>query len=239
MIKILKTLGLFTAAFAGMAMLTAAGKPKASLAPVSRNWNATVSRTPQGGYLLGKPDAVVKLVAYISYTCPHCAHFEQESDAQLRIGLVGPGKGSVEVRPFIRNGLDLTVAMLAECGPTTKFFANHAMFLARQQQWMAPLGSLTDAQKARWSNPDFPARMRAVASDLQLYDMMEQRDYSRSDVDRCLGNRALADQLAKQTQNAVDNDNVQGTPSFVLNGMPLAGTNDWATLKPQIEARLR
>ena len=30
-----------------------------------------------------------------------------------------------------------------------------------------------------------------------------------------------------------------GTPSFVLNGLPLSGTYSWATLKPQVEARLR
>jgi hypothetical protein len=49
--------------------------------------------------LLGNPrNAPVKLVEYISYTCPHCAHFEAESDAQLRIGFIATGKGSIEVR---------------------------------------------------------------------------------------------------------------------------------------------
>ena len=239
MTKLFKTIALMIAALAGIGMLSAATKPKATLAPAAKNWNATVSKTAKGGYLLGNPDAPVKLVAYISYTCPHCAHFEQESDAQLRIGMIGPGKGSLEVRPFLRNMLDVTVSLLTECGPPTKFYGNHAAFLSSQQQWMAPVQSLTEAQKARWNNPDFGARMRAVASDLKFYDIMEKRGYGRAEVDRCLSNRALGDQLAQQTQAAVENDNVQGTPSFVLDGVPLAGTYDWASLKPQVEARLR
>lgn len=234
--KFLKTIGLAIAALCGAGLLVAAGKPLPKAAP--RNWNATVTRTPQEGYLLGNPDAKVKLVAYISYTCPHCAHFEQESDAQLRIGMVGPGKGSLEVRPFLRNPIDLTVTLLAECGPPTKFFLNHSAFLRRQEEWMAPAYSLTDAQKARWSNPDFAVRMRAIASDLKLYDIMEKRGYERAEVDRCLANKPLADRLAQHTKDAVEQDFVAGTPAFVLNGLPLAGTGSWDTLKPQIEARL-
>lgn len=232
----IKTIAIMLAALCGIGLLAGAGKPLPASAP--RNWNATVTPTPQGGYLLGNPAAKTKLVAYISYTCPHCAHFEQESDAQLRIGMIGPGKGSLEVRPFLRNVVDMTVTLLAECGPPSKFYGNHSAFLRRQSDWMAPLNDMGDAQKARWSNPDFGARMRAVASDLKLYEIMEKRGYERPALDRCLADKALADQLAKRTQDAVEKDNVQGTPSFTLDGVPLAGTYGWDTLKPQVEARL-
>jgi protein-disulfide isomerase len=233
--RVIRTIALAFAALCGIAVLGAAGKPAA--AP-RQNWNAAITRTAQDSYLLGNPAAPLKLVAYISYTCSHCAHFEQESDAQLRIGMIGPGKGSLEVRPFLRNPVDLAVTLLAECGPPTKFFANHAMFLRTQEKWMAPLSSLTDAQKERWSNADFGTRMRAMASDLGLYGIMEQRGYSRPVVDRCLGDKALADRLAQHTKDASEKDYVQGTPAFLLNGVPLAGTASWDVLKPQIEARL-
>ncbi|MEO0032364.1 MAG: hypothetical protein RIS94_2122 [Pseudomonadota bacterium] len=235
--NLVKSIGLVLAALCGIGLLAAAGKPLPA-GNAARNWNATVTRTAQGGYLLGNPAAKTKLVAYISYTCPHCAHFERESDAQLRIGMIGPGKGSLEVRPFLRNVIDMTATLLVECGPTTKFMGNHTAFLRSQDQWMAPLSDLTDAQKQRWSNPDFGARMRAIASDLHFYDIMEKRGYDRPTMDRCLSDKALGDTLAKRTQAAVDTDFVQGTPSFTLDGVPLAGTNSWDVLKPQIEARL-
>jgi protein-disulfide isomerase len=234
---LMKTLGLLLAALCGTLLLTAASKPAAPTPKL--NWNNVVVRTPLDSHLLGNPNAPVKLVEYISYTCPHCAHFEEESDAQLRIGFVATGKGSIEVRSFVRDPIDLTVALLTHCGPATKFFGNHSAFLRHQTTWMAPLASLTEAQKARWSNPDFGARTRAIASDLGLYSLMEARGYDRSDIDRCLGDKALAERLAQHTKDAGDKDFVTGTPSFLLNGVPLSGTYSWAVLKPQIEARLR
>ncbi len=237
MCKILKTFILFISALCGAVLLTAASKPAAPAPKL--NWNTVVVRTPVDSHLLGNPNAPVKLVEYISYTCPHCAHFEEESDAQLRIGFIATGKGSIEVRSFVRDPIDLTVALLTHCGPASKFFGNHSAFLRHQPTWMAPLASLNEAQKARWSNPDFSARTRAIASDLGFYSLMEARGYDRPEIDRCLGDKALAERLAQHTKDAGDKDFVTGTPSFLLNGVPLSGTYSWAVLKPQIEARLR
>ncbi len=239
--KMIKIVSLFLAAFCGAALLTAASKPaRAPLPPAAKvNWNTVVSRTPIDSHLLGNPNAPVKLVEYISYTCPHCAHFEQESDVQLRVGFISSGKGSIEVRSYVRDGIDLTVALLTHCGPPSKFFANHSTFLRHQTTWMAPLGSLSDGQKARWSSPDFAARTRAIASDLGFYSLMEARGYDRPEVDRCLADKALAERLAQHTKEATEKDFVNGTPSFLLNGVPLSGTYSWDALKPQIEARLR
>jgi protein-disulfide isomerase len=202
------------------------------------NWNATVTRTPDDGYILGNPRAPLHLVAYISYTCPHCAEFEEQARAPLAIGMIGPGKGSLEIRPFLRNALDVVASLLAECGPPSKFFGNTQLLLARQRDWLAPIDKLSDAQKARWDQPDFGTRMRAIASDLGLYTLMEQRGFGRADLDRCLTDKALADRLAKHTQNAVDKDGVNGTPGFLIDNLLLTATYDWAALKPQLEARL-
>ena len=68
---------------------------------------------------------------------------------------------------------------------------------------------------------------------------MEARGVNRIAVDRCLANEALAKKLAAQTQEAVEKVNVNGTPSFVVDGVLLAGTHDWASLKPQLDARIR
>ena len=243
--KMLKTISLIMTALCGAALLVAASRPvlppaaPPAAASAKTNWNAVVARTARDSHLLGNPNAPIKLVEYISYTCPHCAHFEQESDAQLRIGFVAPGKGSIEVRSFVRDPVDLTVALLTHCGSPAKFFANHSAFLRHQTTWMAPVASLTDGQRQRWSNPDFTTRTRAIAGDLGLYALMDARGYDRPALDRCLADRALADRLAKNTKDAAEKDFITGTPSFVLDGVPLSGTSSWAVLKPQIDARLR
>ncbi|MEN9926363.1 MAG: hypothetical protein RL268_2489, partial [Pseudomonadota bacterium] len=42
-------------------------------APPPGGWYRAVSLTPQGGHLIGNPDAPVRLIEYASYTCRDCA----------------------------------------------------------------------------------------------------------------------------------------------------------------------
>jgi protein-disulfide isomerase len=221
-------------ALAAAALLSlGAGKPASG---PHGNWLTTVSIAPGGGHLMGNPNAPVKLVEYISYTCPHCAHFEKESEAAMRLAYIQPGKVQVEVRHFIRDPIDMTVALLTNCGDPSRFFANHSMFLLNQDRWIAAADKATAAQKARWITGDNGARMRAIASDFGFYTMMEQRGYDRPMVDRCLADMTTANRIAAQTV-AADKLGVQGTPGFMINDVLLAGTYDWQSLNSQIEAR--
>ena len=52
-------------------------------APAGKSWSQTVVKTPEGGYLMGNPDAPIKLVEYGSLTCSHCADFSNESHEEL------------------------------------------------------------------------------------------------------------------------------------------------------------
>ena len=150
------------------------------------NWLATVAAT-DGGHRIGNPDAKVKLTEFVSYTCPHCAAFTRESEGVLKVGYIQPGNVSVEVRHLIRDPVDLTVAMLVNCGPTDKFPGNHDAFMLGQDEWIAPLAKMTAAQRQRWTTGDGASRRRAIASDFHLYEIMERRGYSRAEVDRCDG----------------------------------------------------
>lgn len=221
------------AAVALLAMAAAPAPRKSHAAPARAaavNWNDVVSQTAQGGHLVGNPNAAVKLIEYVSYTCPHCAHFEAEADAPLRQTFIATGRGSVEYRPLIRNKIDIAVSLLAACGPVTRFRANHSAFLRGQEQWFQapPAGA-----EERWASSDFAAAMRAIATDLKLYAVLEGRGYTRPELDRCLTNRAAADKLAAQTQYAVDKLGVQGTPSFIVNGQ-LQDAHSWDELRPKL-----
>ena len=215
-------------AFAAATMLLAA-----TTASHHASWQLTVTPTPTGGHLFGNPAAKLKLTEYISYTCPHCAHFYQEADAPLTIKYLSPGTTSVEVQPFLRNNVDVTVSLLSNCGPPSKFARLHRAFLAGQEGWMKYLSHATAGQQARWSSGTFASRQRAIASDAHLYDIMERNGFTRPDADRCLANEALARQMAKATEAAVKNG-VNGTPSFAINGTLLENTYDWKTLEPQL-----
>lgn len=220
------------AALAAAALLTAAATRPAP----HGNWLAAVAVSPQGTHLLGNPGAPVKLVEYVSYTCTHCAHFQQQSETALRLGYIQPGKVQVEVRHLVRDPIDMTVAMLTNCGQPSRFFANHNLFLQSQAKWIGRAASASEGQRARWTSGPNPARFRAIAADFGFYAMMEQRGYSRPTIDRCLADEAMARRLAAQTAQAQELG-VQGTPSFLLNDVLLAGTHDWPSLNTQLDAR--
>jgi len=210
----------------------------ASAAPAApTNWLANVTVTPEGSHILGNPKAPVKLTAWVSYTCPHCAEFEKVSDAPLRLAYVAQGKVAYEIKHILRDPVDATVAQLTNCGPKERFFGNHAVFFRRQDEWIKTLAGSTESQRARWSTGDYAARRRAIASDFHFYEIMEQRGYRRTDVDRCLADNALAERIAAQTAEAVK-IGFQGTPSFSLNGAPLFGTYSWQQLQPQVRGLL-
>lgn len=205
--------------------------------PPHPNWTATVAVTPAGGHLIGNPAAKVKVVEYISYTCPHCAHFQHQSEAPLRLAYIQPGTVSVEVRHLVRDPIDMTAALLANCGDPARFAGNHNALLLSQDRWMAAMTDPSEAQRARWESGPMPARLRAIASDFGFYALLEPRGYTRAQLDRCLADGPMLKRLAAERTEA-DRLGVEGTPGFLLDGALLAGTFDWESLEAQIKARL-
>ena len=79
-------------------------------------WNSVVVLGADGSHVVGNPQAKVQLAEYISYTCPHCAKFTVEAEGALQIAYVTSGRVSVEIRHMLRDPIDLTAAMLTNCG---------------------------------------------------------------------------------------------------------------------------
>jgi protein-disulfide isomerase len=228
--KALRFTGKFAAVALVATMAVAAARP---------GWTTYVVQTEGGGHRLGNPAAKVAVMEFVSYTCPHCAHFQQESDGAMRLAYVAPGTVSVEVRPVIRNPIDLAATLLAECGPKEKFFANHSAILLSQATWLGKVSSVSEATQVRWRSGPVAQRMRAIAGDTGLYEIMAKRGYDRVTADKCLSNEAEARRIVDQSNAGSDAFGVTGTPSFALDGALLEGTHTWDTLQPQIAARLK
>jgi len=192
--------------------------------------------TKGGVHAIGNPAAKIKLTEFVSYTCPHCGHFAQESNA-LDV-YVASGKVQLDVRHVVRDPVDLTAAMLANCGPAAKFPRNHAALILSQPKWLPVAQAATAGQKARWFQGSGAARRRAIASDLKFYDTMIGRGYERVALDKCLSDEALAKRLADQSAADDKKWGYPATPTFAINGTMLAGTSTWPVLQLQLDARL-
>lgn len=197
-------------------------------------WNSAFATT-EAGHLVGNPEAETNLIAFVSYSCPHCANFEKQSDAPLRLGYIQPGKVSLEVRHVIRNPLDLAAALVTECGDEEDFFARHRAMMLSHDEWMQTAREATPEQQERWRTGDLGSRMRAIAADLGFYELMEQRGLSVAQIDRCLSDETRAAELAENSQAQSARFNIAGTPSFVVNGELLEGVHNWAALQQVLD----
>ncbi len=202
-----------------------------------QNWTATVSTRADGTHVLGNPDAKVKVDEFVSYTCSHCADFQKKADAPLRLAYVQPGKVSVRIVHLIRDPVDLTVAMLTNCGNPSGFFNRHQIFLQTQDKWLPKAKAASDAQRSRWTNGDLAGRFRAIAGDFGFYELMAPRGFTRAAVDRCLADQEMAQRVVAQSSEA-KRLNVPGTPSFAIDGALLDSVHDWPALDSAIKSRL-
>lgn len=221
-------------ALAGAGALALGASAQERLILPGGNWAGMVEET-EGGHLFGNPEAETKLIEFMSYTCSHCAQFTRSGEGAIKLAYVPTGRINFEVRHLIRDPIDLSAALLTHCGEPSKFGANHEAFMYRFDDWMEKAGKATRAQQSRWQFGSLPARLQAIASDLDFYDIMESRGYSRVEVDRCLSDEAKARAMADQSAADVQKYGLTGTPSFILDGELLEGTHSWPALEPRLK----
>jgi protein-disulfide isomerase len=201
-------------------------------APV--DWSKTVSRAPNGAYVLGNPKAKVRLVEYLSYSCPHCAHFTGEASAPLKAKYVSKGTVAVEFRNAVRDRFDFAAALLARCGGAQRFFAqNEALFAG--QDALLQRASAHEARSAMPENSSTNDVLADMAASAGLIDFMTARGVPAAAANACLTNTAEQDAVLAMTKEAWQIRKIQGTPWFVINGQTI-GATDWANLEPKLRA---
>ena len=202
-------------------------------APNQGDWTQIVARTPDGGYLMGNPNAPVKLVEYGSITCPHCAHFS-ETSAPLRERYVRSGQVSYEFRPLLIHPQDPAVFMLLECQPPQAFFRLSDQLFSTQEQWLGRLQNLPQDQLQQLSAMPPQQQGPELIRLMGLDQFFSQRGMPPARVAACLADNQAMQQLGAVTQRASNELNITSTPSFIVNGNKIEET-DW----PSVEARLR
>ncbi|WP_086609010.1 DsbA family protein [Erythrobacter donghaensis] len=199
------------------------------------NWQAIITRTERG-HVIGNPKADAQMIEFISYTCPHCADFTARGEPAIEIVLLKPGKLTVEVRPVIRNEIDTTVTLLAQCGDPAGFKARHQALMLSQADWLGKARAAPQSQQALWMRGDRAGRMNA-ASALGLTQMLVARGQSQSELDACVSDDAAAQRLRDNSKADFAEIGVNSTPSFALDGKLMADVHSWEALYPALSAR--
>jgi protein-disulfide isomerase len=229
----IKTVPTFATIALALALASTTMISERGAAQANRQSTPVVSQTPEGGMRMGSATARAALVEYVSYTCPHCATYDAQAHEVLRSSYVARGTTSVEVRPLVRDIVDLASATLARCGNRSRFFDRHHALMARQSTTIAA----AESAQAGWSAVPAPQRLARVAADTGLIAAVAPLGVTQAEAATCLADTAAIRRIIAIAEGSAA-FGIEGTPSFLLNGTLQTGVHNWAALRPRLDAAL-
>lgn len=165
----------------------------------------------------GNPGAPVRIIEYASYTCPHCATFHEAVLKPLTRDYIETGKVHFTLREVYFDRYGLWAAMVARCGGPDRYFGISELLFQTQEDWAG-----TDDPQVAVQN------LRRIGRTAGLDD---------AQLDACLNDGAKAQAMVATFQAQTEADNVQGTPTLIINGEKHSNMS-YADLRAIIDAKL-
>jgi protein-disulfide isomerase len=210
------------------------GEPIARIAaPAGKQWSEVIAKTEEGGYRMGNPDAPLKVVEYGALSCSHCADFSGQAFPTLAEEHVDSGRVSYELRFYMLNVLDVPSYLLATCVSPDSAIPLAEQFWAWQPQLFQNLQANQSQMEQIGSLPR-QQQIPAIAQATGMIDFFASRGIARDQAQACLADTAKAQALADATEKAATQDNITGTPTFLLNGSNI-GTMTWPDLNDRLQ----
>jgi len=203
---------------------------------VAQNWLKVSARTRDGAIVVGNPAAKVKIVEYLSLTCPHCALMAGQSMAPLKRDYIAKGIASFEVRHAVRHGYDFVGSLLVRCQPATDYLDAMELLFSTQESWIAKAMAAKDDAAFEAENPD--QKMVSVAHSAGFDALFAKRGMTPQRFSACMANKAAKQQLGEMADKAWNADKIPGTPAFRINGTMQGSLASWAELEKAIKAAL-
>jgi protein-disulfide isomerase len=165
----------------------------------------------------------VKIVEYMSMTCPHCAHFhnddlrrDQEEVCRRRQGSLRHPR--IPLRSSRRRSLHagpLQCAKPEELSTPEQYFPMVSMLFKQQETWAA-------AEDGRAA----------------LLQMSKLAGFTEDSFTKCLTNQKLLDEVNATRERGSKEFGVNATPTFLINGKRYSGDMSVDTLSALIDSLL-
>jgi protein-disulfide isomerase len=170
---------------------------------VSASGDTIPPATVQVGHTLGNPDAPIAVVEFSDFGCPYCARFARTTLPEIRKEFIDTGLVRWRYVPvtFGFAGGEL-MGVAAECaareGGAEAFWEAHDVFYERQ------------------------VALRGADARPRILDFLAEAGLDREALNACMsetGPRALLERHNQASQEFF----VRGTPTFIVNGVPMSG----------------
>lgn len=187
--------------------------------PAGGTWADVINPTPDGGVMMGNPNAKVHLIEIGSLTCPHCREFEETAVDNLVNKYVKTGQVSYEFRNYIRDSFDLAAVLIAKCNGPKAFFPLSRAFYDTQQDWEGKLQTVPQERMEQMQNLQ-PNQIELEAAKIAGFlDWAAARGVPQAKATQCLTDTNAINQLVNQSGSiAQEYPDFSGTPNFVING---------------------
>lgn len=164
---------------------------------------------------LGKADAKVTVIEYASASCSHCAAFNAEVFPAFKAKYIDSGKVKYVFREFITPPAELAAAgfLTARCAGKDKYFS--------------VLDGVFRSQEEIFRTGDMRSPLVRVAKSA---GMTEEQFMA------CVSDEKALKALAERVEKFAKQDNISGTPTFIINGKKLDGEQNLTAFDTAIAA---
>jgi len=170
---------------------------------------------PIADVVLGSDKAPVTIIEYASMTCPHCAHFSENTFPELKKRYIDTGKVRFMLRTFPLDQLAAAGFMIAICGGKDKYMPIVETLFAKQEDWIV-------------KDPVPP-----------LKEIAKQFGITEDQFNKCLANQKVLDEIQAVRDHAIQKLGVNSTPTFFVNGKKLVGDLSIDQMAKEIDPYLK
>ena len=163
-------------------------------------------------HVLGNKASKVTVIEYGSAECPHCGRFHAEVYPDFKKKYIDSNKIAFIYRPFPLNVFDIAIFTLAEIAGEANFYKVIDTFYDNQDKWDG-VEKEGDA-------------IKAIA--LQL-------GFTEDSYNQALTNQDWPKRIQQSGQDAANNFQVSGTPTFFVNGKQMVGEQTLDDLSAAID----
>jgi len=150
-------------------------------------------------HTMGNPKAPITLLEYAAPICPICAHFTVEEFPAFKREFIDTGRVFYIFRVYPLRSPDGAVEGIARCLPKDRYFPYMEMMFREQPQW-DPDGH---------DIPDVPGAIIKLAA---------REGLSAEKAKACMTDPTQLERINQVAQDALIRYQIDGTPTFVMNG---------------------
>jgi protein-disulfide isomerase len=165
---------------------------------------------------LGSPKAPIMMLEYSAPTCVPCARFHTEVFPLLKKKYIDTGKVYYVFRVFPLNPADLAAEAMARCLPPSRYMQFIDVLFHNQDKWDPEFG-ITDVHGAL-------VAMGAIGG------------MNAAQIDQCISNNAEVTRARQVGEDAQKRYNIDGTPTFIINGEVHTGGFSWPNLQTLLDS---